>query len=82
MGLLTECLPSSLPRCGEVVKLLHQAEPIRVVPLFYDLAVYNTIDIYIGNGCFLLHRGEPPKRVLGFEPDGLAVYHQVALRNQ
>ena len=49
--------------CGEAAKLVHQVEPIQVVPLFDNpavdklavdkLAVDNTIDIDAGNGGFL-----------------------------
>jgi len=53
-----------------------------MIPLFQDPAVEDTIDIYAGNGCFLIRRGQAPKRVLRFEPNGLAVYHQVTLRDE
>ncbi len=79
---LTLCARSHLSWYGEVAKLVHHAKHIRVVPLFYNPAVYNTIDIYVGNGCFLLCRRNSPKWVLRFEPNGLAVYHQVALRDE
>ena len=82
MALLTERLLSSVPGRRKTAKLVHHAEPIRVVPLFYNPAVDNTIDIYIGNGCFLLRGREAPERALGFEPNSLAVYYQVAFRNQ
>jgi hypothetical protein len=57
----------ALGTSGEVAELVHRAELIRVVPLFYNPAVYNTIDIYAGEDGFLARRGDSPNRVLRLE---------------
>src|SRR5215469_6329850 len=63
-------------------ELLHQAKPIGFGPLFYNLAVYNPVEVHAGYGRFLPRRCNPLKHPFVFDANGLAVCYQVALREK
>src|SRR5215467_9940495 len=82
VGLRTEHLPCLLPWRREEAELPHEAEHVSFGPLFYNLAVHNSVDVRAGHTRFVPRRRDPLKCSDVLDARGLAIYHEVAFGDE